>query len=71
MWFWTECSDLIGSERLYIPHSLNACARTSVTTTTSTYGHFWRTRPANVPKLTAQPHVADVPNSPTLVQPRR
>ena len=21
MWFWTECSDLIGSERLYIPHS--------------------------------------------------
>ena len=23
MWFWTECSNLIGSERLYIPHSLN------------------------------------------------
>ena len=22
MWFWIECSDLIGSERLYIPHSL-------------------------------------------------
>ena len=21
MWFWTECSHLIGSERLYIPHS--------------------------------------------------
>ena len=24
-----------------------------------------------MPKLTAQPHVADVPNSPTLVQPRK
>ena len=21
MWFWTESSDVIGSERLYIPHS--------------------------------------------------
>ena len=36
MWFWTECSHLIGSERLYIPHSL-----------TPTLQHFRESQPSN------------------------